>query len=150
MKAITIWQPWASLIALGYKTIETRTHSRLGCLHDPRERFAIHAACRFDEWAAGVIAGVLERWRAHYPRLPVTSEQLADPNAWPRGAVVGTARGVGFGVLNERYELSALCPCDGLWGLFVADARALPEPVPARGFQGVWSWTPPPDLNLGD
>lgn len=39
MKAITIWQPWASLIALGVKTIETRSWST-----DYRGPLAIHAA----------------------------------------------------------------------------------------------------------
>jgi predicted transcriptional regulator len=41
MKVITLWQPWASFIALGWKTIETRTHDRFKNL--VCERIAIHA-----------------------------------------------------------------------------------------------------------
>jgi hypothetical protein len=44
MKAITLWQPWASLVAIGVKTIETRAwpapRSLIG------QRIAIHAAAR--------------------------------------------------------------------------------------------------------
>ena len=41
MKALTVWQPWASLIALGVKTIETRSwHTSY------RGPLAIHAASR--------------------------------------------------------------------------------------------------------
>src|SRR5262245_34476504 len=44
MKAISLWQPWASLIAIGTKTMETRDWA------PPREylggRIAIHAAKR--------------------------------------------------------------------------------------------------------
>ncbi|HVM07165.1 MAG TPA: ASCH domain-containing protein [Acidimicrobiales bacterium] len=39
MKAISLWQPWASLIAYGVKTIETRSWST-----PYRGRIAIHAA----------------------------------------------------------------------------------------------------------
>lgn len=39
MKALTLWQPWASLVALGVKTIETRSWST-----SYRGPLAIHAA----------------------------------------------------------------------------------------------------------
>jgi hypothetical protein len=38
--AITINQPWASLIANGIKTIETRKHTKFKCLVG--QRIAIH------------------------------------------------------------------------------------------------------------
>lgn len=41
MKALTLWQPWASLIALGVKTIETRSWST-----SYRGPLAIHAAAK--------------------------------------------------------------------------------------------------------
>ena len=41
MKALTLWQPWASLVALGVKTIETRSWSTTY-----RGPLAIHAAKR--------------------------------------------------------------------------------------------------------
>ncbi len=41
MKALTLWQPWASLVALGVKTIETRSWSTTY-----RGPLAIHAAAK--------------------------------------------------------------------------------------------------------
>ncbi len=41
MKAITLWQPWASLVAIGAKTIETRSWAT-----SYRGPLAIHAAAR--------------------------------------------------------------------------------------------------------
>lgn len=48
MKAITIWQPWASLIMLGKKTIETRSWAT-----SYRGPLAIHAAKRKPEGDVG-------------------------------------------------------------------------------------------------
>lgn len=58
MKAITIWQPWASLIMSGRKAIETRTHDRFKGLVG--QRIAIHAGRRWDTdcWRAMVEAAV--------------------------------------------------------------------------------------------
>lgn len=55
MKAISLWQPYASLIAAGKKTIETRTHSRRRSLAG--QRIAIHAAKRKLTYAAVVPVG---------------------------------------------------------------------------------------------
>lgn len=44
MKALTLWQPWASLIALGVKTIETRSWAAPKSLIG--QRIAIHASKR--------------------------------------------------------------------------------------------------------
>ena len=41
MKALTLWQPWASLVALGHKRIETRCWST-----KYRGDLAIHAAAK--------------------------------------------------------------------------------------------------------
>ena len=43
---ISLWQPWASWIALGWKTIETRTHMRFASLVG--RRIGIHASMRWD------------------------------------------------------------------------------------------------------
>ncbi|MCB1462115.1 MAG: ASCH domain-containing protein [Nitratireductor sp.] len=57
MKAISLWQPWASLIAAGVKPYETRHWS------PPREligqRIAIHAAKRVDRDAAGLATDIM-------------------------------------------------------------------------------------------
>src|SRR3546814_14671667 len=64
LKAISLWQPWASAIALGHKSIETR--------HWPtkyRGELAIHAAKRFgpDEREFASIERALGRMPARLP-----------------------------------------------------------------------------------
>ncbi|SRR5579871_1775135 len=48
MKALTIWQPWASLIIIGAKPREFRPRSFLRYIGPPKvgERIAIHSAMR--------------------------------------------------------------------------------------------------------
>lgn len=53
MKALTLWQPWASLVAEGIKTIETRSWRAPAALIG--ERIAIHAAAK--EPRRGMSAG---------------------------------------------------------------------------------------------
>lgn len=55
MKALTLWQPWATLVALGVKTIETRSWST-----SYRGPLAIHAATR--PISDRLTLGVWEAW----------------------------------------------------------------------------------------
>jgi hypothetical protein len=59
MKAITLWQPWASLIPLGLKRYETRSWGT-----DYRGPLLIHAAKR--QMDSGAIAGWLNVQRIAY------------------------------------------------------------------------------------
>lgn len=106
MKAITLWQPWASLIAEGIKSIETRPKrspwsSAIG------ETIAIHAAVRplREKIVFGPTMGSSwEAWPADDPKRPHPNHpagrppRLYDPQYaanWtplPFGAVVATCR----------------------------------------------------------
>ncbi|HSG61653.1 MAG TPA: ASCH domain-containing protein, partial [Pseudomonadales bacterium] len=81
MKAITLWQPWASMIAIGCKTHETRSWSTFH-----RGPIAIHAAKRFYEDELIFARGVI---RAHKPIQDAMRKHgmscLAD---FPLGAIV--------------------------------------------------------------
>jgi hypothetical protein len=87
MKAITIRQPWASLIAAGVKTIETR--SRLTAYQG---RIAIHAAkarppvVDFGRWSVPPVEDVLCEWAEYHGRPSVVRKV-----ALPLGAVVASA-----------------------------------------------------------
>lgn len=88
MRAITVWQPWASLIAQGVKTIETR-----GRAHPWRsaigQTIGIHAAKCRGGWGAEV--GNQTLMREMYDTVPRVSEQLGlEFDEWPRGVVLGT------------------------------------------------------------
>jgi hypothetical protein len=77
MKALTVWQPWASLIIIGAKPYEFRGMSCLAYINPPKpgERIAIHAAAR-PVLADALLVNVLTSFKC---RL------------LPLGAVLGTA-----------------------------------------------------------
>lgn len=87
MKALTLHQPWATLIALGVKTVETRSWKAPDSLIG--DRFAIHAGQRQPNF------GLM------YDLAPLTGASFAGVTGWilkdgthvpmPLGAVVATA-----------------------------------------------------------
>ncbi len=94
MKAITLWQPWASLVAAGVKTIETRSWRAPANLIG--ERIAIHAAAKRPQ--QGLLIG---NWLTHWERSDggdVLGHGLANMATGddryldlPLGAIVGSA-----------------------------------------------------------
>ena len=143
MKAVTLWQPWATWIALGWKTIETRTHDRMKCLFG--ETIAIHAGLHWDEDAIEMA----RRW--------LTNEQIADTLKMRRRhtrlkrhfvhptGIVCTTSVWSYGWLGAGDSAAALCDCSGndLFGLVLDEIRAINPPIPVSGSQGIWEWTPP-------
>ena len=98
MKAITLTQPWASLVALGLKKIETR-----GWRTDHRGPLAIHAAKGFPKWASDLVRNDWEFFGAFHPEraaslksagvrlIPSASGHQAAAEL-PLGAVVATCQ----------------------------------------------------------
>lgn len=90
MKALTLWQPWASLIALGHKTIETRSWPARKSLIG--QRIAIHAATRTAGWGRRGTRTDIGPFEVEYDASGLL---LRGPIMWPYrlplGAVVGTA-----------------------------------------------------------
>ena len=74
MRAISLWQPWASLIADGYKQVETRSWST-----GYRGPLAIHAAKKIVDWPSPYIA-------------PLFDDFITEPRDLPRGCVVCVVR----------------------------------------------------------
>ena len=144
MKAITLWQPWASLCfvrdpvtKLYLKTIETRTHDRFKSLVG--QRFAIHAGKQWHkEGAAEAI-----RWlmRTHdWPAL--RAAELIRTCKTPVGAVVGTVKGAGARWLSHADSGRALCDCTPerhLFGLVLSEQEKLDTPRLVLGKQGLWT-----------
>lgn len=134
MKAITLHQPWASLVAFGLKTIETRTHDRFRSLVG--QTIAIHGGLAFQ-------LGTVVRIRADY-RLPV--ERLVEANKHAkayRGCIVCVATVTAHRRLADADSRAALCLADGLFGLDLDNVRRFKEPIPATGRRGIWTWEPP-------
>lgn len=134
MRALTLTQPWATLVAIGAKRIETRSWST-----GYRGPVAIHAAKGFPAWARQTCAE--EPFASALRAAGITG-----PSQLPLGAVVATAviedvlhtEAVTWVQEDERafgdYE-------DGRFAWFLRDVVRLPKPVPARGALGLWEWS---------
>ena len=151
MKAITLWQPWATLVALGLKTIETRSWKT-----DYRGPLAIHAAARAPVWTENrEITDVLARagYENGYPQFnddgsPKVVKRL------PRGVVIATCvldgvmRAEDFvasmkeeGKLAYLHEQAAFGDLgENRFAWILRDVKPLNEPRAARGGQGLWNW----------
>lgn len=140
LRGLTVRQPWAWAIAAGGKDVENRTWTTRW-----RGRLLIHAGTALDEWGHHE-QRVLAAWQALHGR-PLDYRTLAQ---LPRAAVVATAD------LVDVHPASGAC-CLSPWGQrwqddtaerggihhwVLADVHQLPEPIPARGRQGLWHPTP--------
>lgn len=151
--AISLWQPWASLVVRGLKAYEFRTWAA------PRrfvgKRVAIHAAARKPtraDWAAlldalrapaGFVA-ILGREDAGGEALAFVERALRDPALVPLGAVVGT---VVLGRPQRCVDLfrTVMDPAEiipGMWAWPCLEPEAFVVPLPAKGAQGWWEWRP--------
>jgi hypothetical protein len=124
MRALSLWQPWASAMAIGLKSIETR-HWRTNV----RGLVAIHAAKRWTADERDFAADMADEF----------DERLRIP---PLGAVVAT----GFienclpteqlrGIISET-ERAFGNYGNGRFGFVMRDIRPLAQPFPWKGAQG--------------
>lgn len=143
MKALTLYQPWATLVAIGAKTIETR-----GWRTHYRGPLAIHAAKTFPKWAEQFSVDCLPCCHA------LLAGGYRDPNDLLLGSVVATAD------LVDCREIVVINPCGdarfmempsdpevrfghytpGRYGWTLRNIVRLQKPVPAVGHQGLWDW----------
>jgi len=125
---ITLWQPWASWIAEGRKTIETRDHNRLRSLVG--RRILIHAGATWDPAVSVLAARYLK------PR-----EQIVE-DSFPRGALLCLATVWQFRPLTASDSRAAMIrvghPQVPRWGLFLSEIQQLSRPIPAKGSRGIW------------
>ena len=149
MRALTVWQPWASMLAAEIKTCETRGHAfpkrYLG------QRIAIHAAKT--EQGLEMVDPI------HSPVEKAMQEHFGGLDWWrriPFGAVVATAvisRSVHLpytkeGRMKLGIDLARRFAADEDYGDFTPgrhawlldDVQRLERPIPARGQQGLWVW----------
>jgi hypothetical protein len=150
MKAITLIQPWASLIALGEKRIETRSWPT-----NYRGPIAIHAGKSMPAYARDLceeleVADLLEEHGLMWEALPqgevVATAKLLDcirfakDTAWIVEEHCAIPHGQ-WPYLTGQYEYLLGDFSPGRYGFVLEDVRPLPEPIPARGFQGLWDWS---------
>lgn len=162
MRALTLTQPFATLIAVGGKKIETRSWST-----NYRGPLAIHASkgygkggmrahtalCGTEPFCT-VLNAASER---HYGPWSGLREIVEHP-FMPLGAIVATCELVGI-VPTEYIKARKIIRLTGyddwLWteqenafgdytpgryAWLLSNVRALETPMPARGAQGLWNW----------
>jgi hypothetical protein len=136
MKAISLLQPWASLVVMGMKTIETRSWPT-----KHRGNILIHAS----KGKAGSI----------FASHPAFKKYIADFNALPFGAIIGsvnltavvaiTQMGLPDDVMAKMtMEEKAFGDyTSGRFAWLLEEPVMFKEPIPARGMLHVWDYLNP-------
>lgn len=148
MKALSLTQPWATLVSTGAKCIETRSWPT-----SFRGPLAIHASKRFPVECRELCA--------EWPFDEALARVTRDPcNGWyelPRGAIVATCRLVACRMIVRRDQMAwPTTSCDraiarpdepeasfgdytpGRYAWLLDDVQALSEPIPCRGALQLW------------
>ncbi len=123
-RALTLWQPWAWLVANGHKDIENRPQGF--SFKSFRGEFWIHAGLQVDQASAA-------KARTLAADLGITIPTLTGDDH--------------FGCIIGRATITAIIPpgpsghiwhFKEQWGFKVSDARPV-KPVRCRGYQGFWN-----------
>ncbi|MEG6584905.1 ASCH domain-containing protein [Dendrosporobacter sp. 1207_IL3150] len=134
MKAITLWQPWASLLASGAKKYETRTWATTY-----RGQLAIHAAKKFPKEEIELCWE--EPFKTSLSKSGLKVEDL------PRGAIIAIANLTDCLKVNEEFikNLAGTTELEfgdyeiGKYAWVLTDVRPI-KPIAVSGKQGLWNW----------
>jgi len=151
MKAITIYQPRASLVAIGAKQYETRSWQT-----EYRGPIAIHAGLKL------INSFPYEFIERAYEALKRRLMGFTHFHELPRGAIIATAELMACHRIVEEpnqhphykakigikvYDIVASADerlfgdwQSGRYAWKLDNVQMLSEPVPARGKQGLWEW----------
>lgn len=127
MKALSLWQPWASLVVLGLKHYETRSWKTAY-----RGTLVIHAAQKWNPELEGF-------WKL----LQGLSRLNFDTP--PRGAALGTVELVDVVKVTTKFAKSLTGPeatygdfTPGRYAWKLANPILFTEPIPCAGHQRLW------------
>jgi hypothetical protein len=142
MKALSLTQPWATLVALGAKRIETRSWCT-----SYRGPLAIHASKRMPKAASSLC------WEAPFRSVLETGGYTAgsvaatNPFGLPLGAVIAVAI-----LADVQCITSENWPAEpeyvfgdytaGRFAWILGHVQRLSEPIPVKGRLGLWEWMP--------
>ncbi len=153
MKAITLYQPWASLCSSGAKKYETRSWAT-----DYRGPIAIHAGMKKPSSIWRVIEGIIDEVRADLG--------IVDPDNLPRGEIIAIAELVDCRIIGLRDDKEItlvglggkedICVrgneikfgdyTPGRFGWILENVQVLKNPIPVKGHQKLWDWDETPHL----
>ena len=158
MYAITLHQPWATLIALGTKNVETRSwpaperllgqviaiHAGKRVVRRPGGRVERELRDRVGrDWSRAIPAGAVLAMAtlAGMARVdyvdPISGHAVHDV-----GTEMGCPVGTGRTLIDPWGDFSS-----DRWLWFLTDVVSLSEPIPAVGRQGFWRWVENRDVS---
>lgn len=149
-KALTLWEPWASLIMIGAKPWEFRKWNFTDKPHLAKlvgQRFVVHAGARppkkfelediitrIDDGESALVADIAR---------PFIEKVLDGEVRLPLAHALGTAV---LGQPQKSFDLFKHIVADSdrldhqMYAWPVSAIEAFPSPVPAAGAQGFWNW----------
>lgn len=153
MKAITLTQPWATLVAIGEKKIETRSWNT-----KYRGPLAIHAAKGFPKDAQHICFNV--PFRDCLGDYIALNETYVGQHRFPLGAIIATCELISTHKVDDMdwfpgkrgwmscgfyWEATAQEKSFGDYSIgrymwFLANVKILEKPLPVRGALGLWEW----------
>jgi|SRR6185437_3070327 len=153
MKALTLWQPWASLVAFGEKRVETRCWTT-----KYRGPLLIHAAAkeppdwlgasRFRSEFGEAVRVISERhnwgewyWPVHNPNGPLKNLAEAGLGSILCLATLAAVETVEVvrDDLSEQERLFGNYE-DGRYAWFLENVQRLESPLPAKGNRMLWNY----------
>lgn len=144
MKALSLWPPWGSFVAGGFKRNETRSWPTRY-----RGWLAIHQTKSWDHEVAA------DCYDFPHFRETLAACGFSKLREVPLGVVLAVARLVDC-VLTTSPKLEGISELErslgnystGRWAWMFAEVIKLAEPVPAKGMQGIWEWDEPEGIRL--
>ena len=145
MKALSLLQPWGSLIAIGAKKIETRSWAT-----KYRGPLAIHASIKMTKEQCCLCAKepfITPLLRAGFEiKHSVVKYDLVYTDL-PTGAVIATCNLVDCIKMTPEFIKSVQRPeldfgeyAVGRYAWILEDVKALEVPTPAKGKLSIWEW----------
>ena len=128
IKAITLWQPWASLMAHSKKKIETRSwptkYRGPLAIHSSKRPMGIHIFPMYDfsdipDYPLGVVVGVCD-----LVDCVSTNAKLVESRS--------------IKIPDQEFHLGNYLPDRYMW--ITDNMKIFEDPIPARGRQGLWEW----------
>jgi hypothetical protein len=143
VKALSLTQPWASLVAIGAKHIETRSWPT-----SYRGQVAIHASKSFPTDCRDLC------YLFGCPEIAMALEASSlTEKTLPLGAIVAVANLTGCDRITstnppQEPERTFGDYTPGRYAWRLDNIQPLRTPVPAKGALGLWEWPLPPEFDL--
>ena len=143
MKAITLWQPWATLLTIGAKKYETRSWAT-----KHRGTIAIHAGIKTEIKVSPEFTKIVNEYCQDFPLgCIIATAELVDCHKIVRYGGRGMSSECpgwletedGIYLPTEQEELFGDWS-PGRYAWEIKNIKILKEPIPAKGKQRLWNW----------